>query len=336
MARRFVAFGELLLRLDAKGYSRFVQAEEFTARYTGAEANVAVSLSGFGWETWAVSKVPEHEIGQACINGLRRHGVNVEHVVRGGERLGLLYLETGASQRPTKVIYDRGHSSFSEALPEEFDWARILEGKDWLHFAGTAPALGPGIVRILEDGLRMARKLGVTVSCDSNYRSKLWSVEEAARVLSGLLGSVDVFIGGRGDAERLFGIAAEPGAPPDDAAAAQARELCRRFGFRAVAMTLREGASASVNRLAGLFCRDGHCHVSRRHEIAIVDRIGGGDAFTAGIIHGLGSGWDGQDVAEFAAAASCLKHSIPGDFNLVTAEEVQDLIRGDGGGRVRR
>ena len=328
--KKVVTFGELLLSLCTKGHNRFVQAGEFVARYTGAEANVAVSLAQFGFETYAVSKVPEHEIGQACINYLRRYGVNTDHIVRGGERLGLLYLETGASQRPSKVIYDRAHSSIREARREEFDWRRILSGKDWFHFSGTAPALGTNVRAVLADALNAAREMGVPVSCDCNYRSKLWGVEEAGRVLADLMPFVDCYIGGREDAEKLFGIGA--GGSESNAAA----QLRGRFGLKWVAMTLRHGVSASVGHLAGLLCAEAGCFTSREYEMQIVDRVGGGDAFTSGLVYGLLTGFELQRVIEFATAASCLKHSIPGDFNLVSVEEVEQLIVGDASGRVQR
>jgi 2-dehydro-3-deoxygluconokinase len=242
----------------------------------------------------------------------------------------------GASQRPTKVVYDRDGSSFREASPGDFDWRRILAGKDWLHLSGTAPALGPGVVRILEEALRTARDLGLTVSLDCNYRSKLWSVEDASRTLSALLPSVNVFVASPHDAAKLFGIAPEGGLSAREASEKQALELCRRFGLRAVAMTLREGGSASEDDLAGLLCIEGRTFVSRKYDLSIVDRIGGGDAFTAGLVHGLGSGREPREVVEFAAAAACLKHSIPGDFNLATEEEVRALVRGSGGGHVSR
>ncbi len=316
------------MSLCPPGYGRFVQAETFTARYTGAEANVGVSLVHFGIEACAVSKVPEHEMGQACINYLRRFGVNTEHVVRGGDRLGLLYLETGASQRPSKVIYDRAHSSFAEARPDDFNWPAILKGKDWFHFSGTAPALGANIVAILHEALEAARALGVTVSCDCNYRSKLWSHDEASHTLGALFDLVDVFVGGREDAEKLFGIRGT-----EQEAAQGLRE---RFGFRCVAMTLREGVSASVNRLGGLLCDASGVYSSRSYEMQIVDRVGGGDAFTAGLIYGLLSDFGSQRTVDFAAAAACLKHSIPGDFNLASREEIEQLLAGDQSGRVQR
>jgi 2-dehydro-3-deoxygluconokinase len=324
-----VTFGELMLSLTPPGYERLVQAESFTARYTGAEANVAVSLAHFGMEAYAVSKVPEHEIGQAAINYLRQYGVRTDFIVRGGSRLGLLYLETGAGQRPSKVIYDRAPSSIREVRPEEFDWPAILAGKQWFHFSGTAPALGDNVRRVLTDGLQHAKRLGLTVSCDCNYRSKLWGIEEAGRVLTSLLEYIDVLVCGKEDAEKLFGVAAALEADAAD-------EMRRRFNLDSVAMTLRQGISASVNRWSALLCRtDGICR-GREYEIEIVDRIGAGDSFTAGLIYGILSGYPSQRIVDFAVAASCLKHSIPGDFNLVSRDEVEQLLAGDQSGRVQR
>lgn len=334
--KKVVCFGELLLSLCTKGYERFVQAEEFVARYTGAEANVGVALAHFGLDAFAVSRVPEHEIGQACINYLRRFGLNTEYVVRGGERLGTLYMETGASQRATQVIYDRAHSSIREASPGEFDWDPILAGKDWLHFSGTAPALGPNVLAVLTDGLKAARELGVKVSCDCNYRSKLWGLEEAGRVLTALMQYVNVFIGGREDAEKLFGVRADSAGSSKEKDEEAAKLLRERFGFDYVAMTLREGVSASVNRLGGLLCGADGCSFSHTYEMMIVDRVGSGDAFTAGLIYGLLTGLTPQQTVEFAVATACLKHSIPGDFNLVSVKEVEQLVAGDASGRVRR
>jgi 2-dehydro-3-deoxygluconokinase len=336
VASRFVAFGELLLRLDPRGHDRLVQAEEFRARYTGAEANVAVSLACFGRDAAVVSRVPDHEIRQACVNYLRRFGVDVGGVVRGGDRLGIVYVETGASQRPSRVVYDRTGTSLREARPEEFDWDRLLTGRDWFHFSGTAPALGPNVQAVLKDALRAARRLGLTVSCDANYRSKLWGPEEAGRVLGDLLEEVDAFIGGAEDAEKVFGIRPPPGASPAEFRVEAAAVLRRRFGLRHVAMTIRGGDSASEGRLAGFIADGAGAWESREYEMEIVDRIGGGDAFTAGIVHGLLAGWEPSRTVEFAAAAACLKHSVPGDFNLVTAEEVEALVAGRGGSRVVR
>jgi 2-dehydro-3-deoxygluconokinase len=331
--KRVVTFGELLLSLSTRGNQRLVQAEEFTARYTGAEANVAVSLAQFGVEAFAVSKVPEHEIGQACVNALRRFGVNTEYIVRGGERLGLLYMETGASQRPTQVIYDRLPSSFRQLRPGELDWETILAGKDWLHFSGTAPAAGEPVRQVLTEGLATARRLGLTVSCDCNYRSKLWSMEEAGRVLSSLMPHVNIVLCGKDDPEKIFGISEDA----EKANKENAAEILRqRFHLDAVAMTFREGISASVNRYSALLCQNRGICRSRQYEIQIVDRVGSGDAFAAGLIFGMLSGFEAQRAIDFAVAASCLKHSIPGDFNLSSREEVEKFLAGEPSGRVQR
>ena len=335
--KKIVVFGELLLCMNTKGHERFVQASEFEVRYSGAEANVGVSLENFGMEAYAVTKVPENEIGQAAINYLRRFGVNTDHVVRGGERLGLLFLENGASQRPSKVIYDRLNSSMRALRPEDLDWESILSGKDWFHFSGMVPALGDSVRAALIEGIRTARRLGLKVSCDSNYRSKLWSLEEAGRVLSSIMDQVDVYLGGREDGEKLFGIRLDKKDQAPEIADGKMADLLRqRFGFTSVAMTMRQGVSASVNRWGGLLCDADGCHFSRNYEMQIVGRIGGGDAFTAGIIYGYLAGFDALRTIEFATAASCLKHSIPGDFNMVSVEEVEGLMAGDQSGRVQR
>ncbi|HPA05040.1 MAG TPA: sugar kinase [Candidatus Hydrogenedentes bacterium] len=333
-----VTFGELLLRLDPFGMDRLTQAETFRARYTGAEANVAVSLAGFGVHAYAVSKVPAHEIGQACINYLRRFGVDTGFIVRGGERLGVLYVETGFSQRPAKVLYDRSHSSIRDLQPCELDWEQILAGKHWFHFSGTAPALGDNVTAVLEEALDTGKRLGVTTSCDCNYRSKLWEPADAGRVLSRLFSRVDVCIGGVEDAEKLFGVRVPRNVRRREGAAAEyaAQRLRELFGFAWVGMTLRGGASASVNDYSGLVCCAEGCFGSRPYQIQIVDRIGAGDAFTAGMVFQILSGAEPARVVEFAAAAACLKHTIPGDFNLVSADEVEELLRGGEAARVRR
>jgi 2-dehydro-3-deoxygluconokinase len=332
-----VTFGELLLSLSTKGHQRLVQAEEFTGRYTGAEANVAVSLINLGLQAFAVSKVPDNEIGQACINALRRFGVNTDYIVRGGTRLGLLYMEAGASQRPTRVIYDRDPSSFRQLRPVELDWETILAGKDWFHFSGTAPAMGESVREVLTEGLKTARRLGLTVSCDCNYRSKLWSKEEAGRTLTALLPHVNVLICGKDDPEELFGISRKSTAKAKAESDQHLAELLRRkYNLDSVAVTLRENISASVNRFSAILYRSGETCRSRQCEIQIVDRVGGGDAFAAGLIYGMLSGFDPQRVIEFATAAACLKHSIPGDFNLVSRQEVDQLLAGDPTGRVQR
>lgn len=340
--RRVVAFGELLLRLNPPGVERLVQASTFEVRYTGAEANAAVMLASLGVEAAAVSKVPANEIGQACVNYLRRYGVDTRSVVRGGSRLGLFYLETGAAQRPSKVLYDREHSAFRSLTPEEIDWAAVLDGAAWLHFSGTAPAAGPTVVATLKAGLDLARQLGVTVSCDLNYRARLWSPDQARAVMTELMPYVDVLIGNEEDAVTVFGldrtgIDVVEGRLEVAAYERVSRQLVDRFGFRAVATTLRRSISASVNGWRGMLFDGSHVHLSREYEIdPIVDRVGGGDAFSGALIFGLLEGWPPDRCVEFAVAASCLKHTILGDFNLVAREEIETLLAGDASGRVRR
>ncbi len=339
--RTVVTFGELLLRLTTRGHERFAQAESFEARYTGAEANVAVSLANWGISAFAVSKVPDHEIGQACINYLRRFGVNTEYVYRGGKRLGIVFAEIGASQRPSRIIYDRANSCFQEADPAEFHWEEILPQKDWFHFAGTAPARGKNIVRALRDAFSVAKRNGLTISCDMNYRSKLWSIEEARRVMPELMEFVDVAIIGVEDAVRIFDVPIP--APvrshliqdPSPLAEALAK-LSEHFELSHVAMTLRKETSASASQILGLLYDGREMVQSPLYDIEVVDRIGGGDAFTAGLIHGLLMGEAMERTIEFAAAASCLKHTIPGDFNLVSMDEVRHLVEGKEFGRIQR
>jgi 2-dehydro-3-deoxygluconokinase len=337
-----VAFGDLLLRLNPPGVERLVQASAFEVRYTGAEANLAAMLASLGVHARAVSKVPENEIGDACVNSLRRYGIDTRGIARGGDRLGLFYLETGASQRPSKVIYDRSGSSFTELRPGDVDWAAALDAADWLHFSGTAPAAGEQVVAVLREGLEVARANGARVSCDLNYRARLWSPADAGRVMSELMPYVDVLIGNEEDALTVFEIEA-----PDvdvtkgrlDVASYRgvAEQLVERFGLSFVATTLRRSISASANDWSGILFDGGEHYLSPVYEIQpIVDRVGGGDAFAAGIVYGLLEGWDPQRCVDFAAAASCLKHSIVGDFNLVTRAEIEALAAGDSSGRIQR
>jgi 2-dehydro-3-deoxygluconokinase len=339
---RMVAFGELMLRLNPPGHERIVQASHFEVRFTGAEANVAVLLAGLGAEAACISRVPATEIGQACVNFLRRFGVDTSHIVRGGERLGLFYLETGAAQRASKVIYDRAQSALRSIEPAELDWPAILDGASWFHFSGTAPALGDRVLGVLRDGLESARARGIRVSCDLNYRAKLWSPDEARASMTSLMPLVDVLIGNEEDAGIVFGITAEGSdVTRGDLVVSSyqrvAERLMEAFGFSHVATTLRTSLSASVNRWAGLLY-DGHeHHVSRSYEISpIVDRVGGGDAFSAGLIFGLAQAWPPPDCLEFAVAASCLKHSLPGDLALISRAEIDALLAGDASGRVQR
>ncbi len=334
----FVCFGELLLRLDSNGYERIIQSESFRARYTGAEANVAVSLASFGCETYSVSLVPDNEIGQACINYLQRYGVNTRNILKKGDRLGILFVETGASQRSTKVIYDRKHSSITEVSINDFNWNNILPGKSWFHFSGTAAALGSNVVDVIREALKTAKKLGITTSCDINYRSKLWSMQEAGNVLSELMKDVDVFIGGIEDPQKIFGVTNLDDIQIDsnNHIIHGAKGLTELFGCKYVALTLRDGSSASNNSYSGMIYHGNESVISKEYDIQIIDRIGAGDAFTAGIIYQLMRESDLKTVVEYATAAACLKHTIPGDFNLSTVKEVEMVMYGGHSGRVQR
>jgi 2-dehydro-3-deoxygluconokinase len=339
---KVVAFGDLLLRLNPPGYERLVQASAFEVRYTGAEANVAAMLASLGVDAFAVSKVPDNQIGQACVNYLRRFGIDTRYIARGGARLGLFYLEAGASQRPSRVIYDRDDSAFTEIHAPDFDWDQILSSADWFHFSGTAPAAGENVVLALRDGLTIAKSRGITVSCDLNYRAKLWSPAQAGSVMSSLMSYVDVLIGNEEDAVTVFGLDVKSvdvtrGKLDIASYRNMAMQLMDRFEFKNVATTLRKSISASVNRWSGMLF-DGHDHyISEEYEILpVVDRVGGGDSFAAGLIFGLLEGWSPQRCVEFAAAGSCLKHTIVGDFNLVSRDEIDEVVDGDASGRIRR
>lgn len=341
MSKTVVLFGEVLMRLNTEGFSRLVQADRLQVYFTGAEANAGVALVNWGHAGRVVSRVPAHEIGQACVNYLRRFGLDTHFIQRGGERLGTFYVENGASQRQSKVIYDRKHSAFTGFSDEGWDWGQVFSGAHWLHFSGTAPAVAPQLVPVLKRACTEARRQGVTVSCDLNFRRKLWSGEEAGRTMAELMEFVDVLICNEEDAEMVFGIRAGDTRVTDghlnrDGYIEVARQLQTRFDLAQVAITLRESLSASVNNWSAMLYAGGEAVFSRKYHIQIVDRVGGGDSFAAGLIYGLGEGWDSSRVVEFAVAASCLKHTIPGDFNLVSLEEVEALAAGDGSGRIQR
>ena len=339
--KRVITFGEIMLRLAPEGYYRFVQAEKYGATFGGGEANVAVSLANFGVDAVFVSKVPKHEIGQACVNSLRRFGVDTDEILRGGDRLGIYYLEKGASQRPSKVIYDRAGSSISQATKEEFDWDDILEGADWFHFTGITPALGDNVAEICLEAVKAARAKGITVSCDLNYRNKLWSKEKAGEVMGELCKYVDVCIANEQDADDVFGIKARntdvtSGKVDHEGYKDVALQLAQKFGFKKVAITLRGSISANDNDWAGMFYDGSDFYFSRTYPVHIVDRVGGGDSFGGGLIYACLNDYSGQDTINFAVAASCLKHSIEGDYNMVTVDEVKKLAGGDASGRVQR
>ena len=341
MAKRVVTFGEIMLRLNPEGYLRLVQADSLEATYSGGEANVAVSLANFGMQAAYVSKVPAHEVGQSAVNALRAHGVDTGHVLRGGERLGVYYVEKGASQRPSKVIYDRAGSAFALSAPEEYDWDAIFDGADWFHWTGITPALGGQLPLICRQACQAAKARGVKVSCDLNYRKKLWTTSQAQEVMGGLMQYVDVCIANEEDAKDVFGIAAagtdiDAGKLDHDGYISVAQQLQQRFGFEAVAITLRGSISANDNDWAGMLYVGGKAYFSPTYHIHIVDRVGGGDSFGGGLIYALLSGKAPQDAVNFAVAASCLKHSIEHDFNQVTVAEVEMLAGGSGSGRVQR
>ena len=339
--KRIVTFGEIMLRLAPEGYLRFVQANRFQATFGGGEANVAVALANLGCSASFVSKMPTHEIGQLCVNSLRYYGVDTSNILRGGERLGVYYCEKGASQRASKVIYDRKNSAIALAKREEFDWNAILEGADWFHFTGITPALGGELPEICLDALKVCREKGITVSCDLNYRKKLWTREEAGKTMARLMPYVDVCIANEEDAGDVFGIRAAnteltKGKVDTEGYRDVAKQLADRFGFKKVAITLRRSRSASDNDWGAMLYENGECFFSKTYAVHIVDRVGGGDSFGAGLIYALLDGRSPQSAIEFAAAASCLKHAIEGDFNCVSLAEVEALAAGDGSGRVQR
>ena len=338
---KLVTFGEIMMRLNPEGYERFVQAEEFEASYAGGEANVAVSAANYGAQAAFVTKVPAHDIGQCAVNALRRFGVDTSGMVRGGDRLGIYFVEKGASQRPSKVIYDRAHSAIAEAVPSDFDWKAIVQGADWFHFTGITPALGGSLPEICLEACRTAKEMGVTVSCDLNFRKKLWSQAQAGETMSRLMPYVDVCIANEEDAKDVFGIAApdtdlNTGKISHDGYISVARQLTERFSFKKVAITLRGSLSASINDWAGMLYSGGQASFSPTYRIHIVDRVGGGDSFGGGLIYALMSGYDDQKAINFAVAASCLKHTIEHDFNLVSVSEVENLAGGNASGRVQR
>lgn len=326
---RVVTFGEILLRLQPFGYKRLSQADSYEATYGGAEANVAAALAAMGENAAVVTKLPLNEIGQNAIDALRKAGVDTSLIVRGGERTGLYYCEKGASQRPSKVVYDRAGSAISLARRNEFDWKKIFDGANWFHFTGITPALSDELAEICLDAAKNAKKLGLTVSCDPNYRAKLWSKDKASRVLMNLMPFVDVCITNVPQVSDVFGTTA-------DNERELADKLIAKFGFKTVAFTRRESFSASDNDYSGaLYTADGFAE-SRTYSMRIVDRVGGGDAFAAGLIYAMTHGYDLQKAVDFAVAAAVLKHSIEGDVAYITVDEIEQLAGGDGTGRVQR
>lgn len=339
---KIITFGEIMLRLSPDGCDRFIQSDSFRIIPGGGEANVAISLANYGHDSRYVTKLPAHEIGQIAVNALRRYGVNTEHIARGGNRIGLYYAETGASMRPSKVIYDRSGSAIAEAEPEDFDFDAIMEGADWFHWSGISPAISDKAAKLTQLACEAAKRHGVTVSVDLNFRKKLWTSQKAISVMRPLMKYVDVCIGNEEDAELCLGF--KPDADVEggrtDAAGYETifRKMAGEFGFKMVVSTLRESFSATRNGWKALIYNGKEFYQSRRYEIdPIVDRVGGGDSFSAGLIHGLLKyDFDQEAALEFAVAASALKHTVNGDFNLMSEDEVLSLVKGNANGRVQR
>lgn len=344
MSKKVVTFGEIMLRLSTPGYSRFVQSQQFDVTFGGGEANVAAALSNYGLDSFFVSRLPKHEIGQAAVNHLRRFGVHCDYIVRAGDRIGIYFLETGASQRASKVIYDRSHSAISQIEQNEVNWSQVMKGAAWFHWTGITPALGQRTQDALKKACEAAKAEGATISCDLNFRKKLWTTAEAQKVMQPLMKYVDVCIANEEDADKSLGLKAgktdvESGALDEAGYFDVARRLKSIYDFQTVAITLRESFSASKNGWSAILLDGRDCkepYRSRQYEIQIVDRVGGGDSFASGLIYGLLSKANSRDALEFAVAASCLKQTIPGDFNLVSVAEVENLAAGGGSGRVER
>jgi 2-dehydro-3-deoxygluconokinase len=347
MSKKIVTFGEVMLRLATPGYERFSQATQFSATFGGGEANVAVSLANYGMETEFVTRLPQNEIAESCIMDLHKHNVGTHYVLRGGERMGIYFLETGAVARGSKVIYDRAHSSIAEIQPGMINWREVLKDADWFHWTGITPAISQGAADVCLEAVKVANELGVTVSTDLNFRKNLWKYgKSASEIMPALVEGCDIILGNEEDAEKVFGIKPEnfdvsrTGGEIDSAEfESVCKQLMKKFPrAKKVIITLRGSINANHNTWGGVLYSDGKLYQSKRYDIThIVDRVGGGDSFMGGLIYGLLT-YEGNDqkALDFAVAASCLKHTIYGDYNLVTVKEVEALMSGDESGRVSR
>lgn len=338
---KMVGFGDYLSRLSPVGYKRFIQASMYEVNYTGAEANVCVSLACMGMNTEFVTRLPDNDIARAALSEILKYRVNVDHVAWGGERMGLFYLEKGASQRPSKIVYDRKYTSIATASYDDFDWDAIFSGATRFHITGITPALGPGMPEVCLKAIQKASSMGITVSCDLNYRKNMWTPDEAKACMEKIVPYVDLLIANEEDADKVLGIKAKDsnvvsGKLSPEGYVEVANLICSRYGVKEVGITLRKSISASDNEWGALLYSGSRPYFSKSYPIHIVDRVGGGDSFAAGLLYGAMNGYDPQKRIEFAAAASCLKHSIEQDFNLVNAQEVELLMSGDGSGRVQR
>ena len=341
MAQKVVTLGEIMMRLSTPDFKRFVQSEMFEVTYGGGEANVAAALCNYGLNGTFVSKVPNNPLGQSAINHLKRYGVDTQFIARGGKRLGIYFLETGASMRASQVVYDRMGASISEADISEFDFDKILEGAEWFHTTGITPALSEKCARLTETALKAAKAKGITTSIDLNYRKKLWSKEKAQQIMTNLCQYIDVCIGNEEDAETTLGFSCigtdvKKGKLNLDGYKDVFKQMKDKFGFKYIASTLRESRSASDNGWSALVYNGSEYYHTKQYEVRIIDRVGSGDSFASGFIYGLISGMTMANAAEFGVAASALKHTIPGDLNHATLSEVMELVNGDGSGRVQR
>lgn len=341
MSKKVVTLGEIMLRLSTPDFKRFVQSDSFDVTYGGGEANVSAALCNYGLNGSFVTKIPGNAIGQSAINHLRRYGVDTQFIVRGGDRLGIYFLETGASMRASQVIYDRAGASIADADETEFDWNKIFEGAAWFHTTGITPALSDKAASLTETALKTAKEKGITTSIDLNYRKKLWSKEKAREVMTKLCQHVDVCIGNEEDADTTLGFKAKDtdvtkGELNLDGFKDVFKQMKEKFGFQFIASSLRESHSASDNGWSALVYDGNEFYHTKKYEVRIVDRVGSGDSFASGLIYGLVTGMPMKDAAEFGVAASALKHTIPGDMNHATLSDVQGLMKGDGSGRVQR
>ncbi|HEX8461833.1 MAG TPA: sugar kinase [Segetibacter sp.] len=341
MPKKVVTLGEIMLRLSTPDYKRFVQSDSFDVTYGGGEANVAAAICNYGENGVFVTKVPDNPIGQAAINHLRRFGVDTQYIARGGERLGIYFLETGASMRASQVVYDRAGASIADVDAGDFDWDKIFEGADWFHTTGITPALSDKAAALTEAALKAAKAKGITTSIDLNYRKKLWSKEKAREVMTRLSQYVDVCIGNEEDADTTLGFKSEgtditKGELNLEGYKSVFRQMKEKLGFKYIASTLRESHSASDNGWSALVYDGNEFHHTKQYEVRIIDRVGSGDSFASGFIYGLVTDMPLADAAEVGVAASALKHTIPGDLNHATRKEVMDLVKGDASGRVQR
>ena len=336
-----ITFGEIMLRLSPPSHLRFIQTDSFDARFGGGEANVSLALSNLGINTAFITKLPNNDIGQACINELRRYGVDVSNIVIGGERIGIYFLEKGASQRGSKVIYDRANSSISKASMRDFNWDKIFNNAKWFHLTGITPALGENVAEICIEACKKAKEKNITVSLDLNFRKKLWTSEEANKTMSKLMPYVDICMANEEDAEKVFGIKAKDsdiieGKLSHAGYKEVAKKIIDKFKVKKVGITLRGSISASENLWSCMLYNGEEYFFSKEYLIKIVDRVGGGDSFSAGLIYSFINDKDDKEALEFATALSCLKHSIEGDFNLVSIDEVMTVYNGDASGRIQR